>query len=64
MIRAFMISFLLGLAVISIADDIMSRNQVEKCEQVIKHIHEIGRCAVQSTPNKISGNPSRPLFEE
>lgn len=40
MIRAFLISFLFGLAVISIAQDLMHNPQ--QTQQVIEHIHEMG----------------------
>lgn len=40
MIRAFLISFLFGLAIISIAQDIMYDPQ--PTEQVINNIHKLG----------------------
>lgn len=53
MIRAFFISFLLGLAVISVVQDLMYDPQ--PTEQAIENIHRLGRC-VNVAPNKISGN--------
>lgn len=66
MIRAFLISFIFGLAIISIASDLAYNPQ--PTEAAIENIHKQGAKlsggVFSSLQIKTSGNPSLPQFKE